>query len=654
MIVRKILIRILIISVLISLLTVNECNGSIKYITEIESFNLTVRIQDFGAISIDDEGYSAFDSSTAIQNAINYAANNAINSVDFGSSGRYMCKDIKLVGNMTYKANGAVLVCSPSIIEWQAILIADKKSNIVIDGLNIYGNQENVPGTIYNYSPMVQFISCSNVIIKNCYAHDSWGGAFVFSKDSINIDILHNKIQNVDVGCLFIGGVCSYVTFAHNEVLGGKNQYSEPIAIYGTNDHGLSHDIIITDNLLYNKAYSNGIEVLNAYKVLISRNICYGMSSGIDIGIDPEHNGDINISYDITIKDNIIYNCLFGIYGELKDSIISNNTIYSTRAEGIFIKGQNGHKSKNVKIINNKIINSDIKNNNPIIQLSNSDNCFLYGNTLTDIRVPMLSESGILITSNSDGNVIEENVISPVKNPLGCINVYSGKSNVIFNNKTSSIYDSGQGTVVINNDGTPALNISGWSGNNIDKTIYPQWSDILSIHCFGKRVVYNRIANAGYKGRRITIKWPSYSIGSISLSQGNNIKLSNGKTYNPKNAGATLTLISDGTKWVEESRRDVSKHPGDEVIDVSQVSSKTVEVGTTLESIYKPNTIQIKLANGKTTTVGVTWDKGHPLYDGNTKGVYIILGTLIIPKGVINTSNFQTYMKIIVENDYIY
>lgn len=66
-----------------------------------QSNNIAIDIRQFGAHSITESGYSTFDSSTAINTAIQYAKNNECDAVNFGS-GRFYAVNITLLSNMTY------------------------------------------------------------------------------------------------------------------------------------------------------------------------------------------------------------------------------------------------------------------------------------------------------------------------------------------------------------------------------------------------------------------------------------------------------------------------------------------------------------------------------------------------------------------------
>jgi glucan-binding YG repeat protein len=86
-----------------------------------------------------------------------------------------------------------------------------------------------------------------------------------------------------------------------------------------------------------------------------------------------------------------------------------------------------------------------------------------------------------------------------------------------------------------------------------------------------------------------------------------------------------------------------------EVTSVDSLTDKTVSNGTNKSDIGLPETIDVTLSNGTTTSAAVTWNNGSPAYDGNTARTYTFTGTLTLPDGVANPNNYTASVNVIVQ-----
>jgi parallel beta-helix repeat protein len=232
----------------------------------------SVNIKDFGAHSIDEKNYTTFNSSSAINKAIQYASAHNITVVDFGS-GRYYADRITLMSNISYVAtNGATLIAAPTSQTNYAVLQGWQLSNISFNGLDINGNMNVIPGNTMSGHSLVKLIGCTNVTFQNCNLHDNWYLAIDLENGCSYITVKNNKIFNTDSGVIALGTPSNFITVDSNEIWGGTNQYSEPVSIFNDGAAGLSHDITITNNLLHDKKIANGIQLRNTEKVLINNN----------------------------------------------------------------------------------------------------------------------------------------------------------------------------------------------------------------------------------------------------------------------------------------------------------------------------------------------------------------------------------------------
>lgn len=416
----------------------------------------SVKISDFGAHSIDEAGYSNFDSSVAINKAIQAAKNSGYTGVDFGS-GRYYAKGISLESNITYfSTQGAEIIAAKDIKVWASVIAANNKSNITIQGLTVNGNKQFVFGDGMSGSFMISFTTCTNVTVQNCYLYNSKYVAILMQNKCDYITIKNNKIYDTDCGVISSNQPSNNLVIDSNTIYGSKeNQNSEPIAIYNSNDNGLAHDITITNNIVHDKANASGILVMNATKVLIKGNTSYNVYSGITIGLDAFMKGSkVTASNDITITNNNIYNSSIGINGELNNSLITKNSISNIKGVGIQLATPAGRTlSSNDTVINNTITNINAAGaQEAAIKLLNTSNCTIDKNIVSDTRPTVLHYFAIQVAgADSSKNIIQNNnTLGATKKGGYQIYLQNGKNTTIKNN-VATILNQGTSNLLLNN-----------------------------------------------------------------------------------------------------------------------------------------------------------------------------------------------------------
>ncbi|MBU3191231.1 right-handed parallel beta-helix repeat-containing protein [Clostridium bowmanii] len=424
---------------------ITKSNNSTAPVTSTISYNNSINIKDFGAHSIDEVGYSKFDSSVAINKAIQAAKTSGSTSVDFGS-GRYYAKDITLESNMTYfsSTNSAELISSPDIKVWESILTAENKTQIVLKNLKLNGNWDVVAGDDMSGSPLVAFTKSDHITITDCYLYHNKYLAILLQFNCDYITIKNNTIYDTDCGILTAHDASNNLTIDNNLIYGDKYQYSEPIAIFNTNAKGLAHDITITNNTLHDKKYASGILVMNATKTLIKGNTIYNTDQGICIGMSRDLEDITNaVSNKVTITDNKINNCISGgIIAELSNSLISKNIISDIIGSGITLTSRgDGLSSSNCIIINNTLtnINSKLGQQEPALRLQNSLNCTIDKNTVSDNRTKAMHYFVIQVQGSAcNNNIIQNNTNLGTTNKDGYqIYVQDANSTIVRNNKAT-------------------------------------------------------------------------------------------------------------------------------------------------------------------------------------------------------------------------
>jgi hypothetical protein len=413
-------------------------------------------IKDFGAHSITETGYETFDSSVAINKAIQYAKTNNISSVDFGS-GKYYAKDISLESNITYfSTSDAELIASPDTKLWHSVLSATNKENITIKGLTINGNKDVVPGNTSQGSPLISLSTSNEVSINNCYLYNNQYLGILIQNNCNYLNIKNNKIYDTDCGIMSAHAASSNLLIDGNTIYGSKeNQFSEPIAIFNANTNGLAHDITITNNTVHDKLNASGIFVVNSTKVLIKGNTVYNTCTGINIGVDGGMSGDkVSASSDITITENNIYNCSGGITGELKNSLVSKNTLNNLNGTGIWLLTKNVLSPiSNDTITDNTITNiNSLGDQEPAIRLENTSDCIIDKNNVSDTRSTPVHWFVIQIAGGKSTNNIVQNNTNLGATAKGGYQIYiQNANNTTVQNNTATILDQGKETKLINN-----------------------------------------------------------------------------------------------------------------------------------------------------------------------------------------------------------
>ncbi|HEY5588332.1 MAG TPA: right-handed parallel beta-helix repeat-containing protein [Candidatus Paceibacterota bacterium] len=451
-----------VLGVLLLLLSTANVNASTISQTNVStavksiSYSSSIKIKDFGAHSIDEQGYSKFDSSSAINKAIQFAKQSGRNSIDFGN-GRYYANNILLESNITYfSIDDAEIISSSNIKVWESIFAAEHKSNIIIKGLKFNGNWDVVAGNDQEGSMLVSLSTSKDVSIENCYFYQNKFSAISIQSNCNNITIKNNEIKDTDCGIITVHEASNYITIDNNIIYGNKMKVSEPIAIYNSNKNGLAHDITITNNTVYGKVYATGILVTNAVKVLIKNNNIYNCDLGIGIGVSSPTDSSVTICKNITITKNNIYDCISGgITAEVADSSIYSNIIHDIVGSGITLTASHANTfSTNTKIYDNTVTNTNSKvgNYEPAIRLQKSLNCVIENNIVRDTRVNPNNFCAIQVQGKDcNYNVVQNN--KELGNLLkGGYSIYiqDAKNTTVKNNK-ANVLNQGTGTSSIGN-----------------------------------------------------------------------------------------------------------------------------------------------------------------------------------------------------------
>jgi parallel beta-helix repeat protein len=504
-----------------------------------------IKISDYGAHSIDEVGYSTFDSSSAINAAIQAAVSSPTRkAVDFGS-GRYYAVNITLASGINYfSTRGAELITLPSASFGNTCLVKGTNlSNVKIFGLTLNGNKGVVPGNVNDGTTLLLLSGCTQVHVQNCYLYNNEYGAIRIVDGCNNIHVLDNEIYNTDCAIMTQGIACNQLELANNVIHVGS---SDGIVMYCTN--GTSQNVVIEGNMVYGKTGGNGI-ILQAVKNLtVSNNVLNGNASGINIKTP---NGTTTNGVDnATIIGNTISNSVTGpgiVAKYLTNSLIESNNISNVYQNGITMQNSDNNTIQNNNIVNcnlqkltfyplvltssnNNIAKQNVirDNNSPINHTQTivvnsdgttpSDNNFLIGN------IGFNSTPAIfLIQSNCHNNICVDNVGGgyPIDQGTGTIIVSNRKTNGQFSTVTIS-----SGTVSINN------------GFEYQKFSASAAQSVTTI-------------NGGtFAGQKIIVLFADVNTTLVNTT--GNLRL-NGN-FTPTSVNASITLMYNGTNWQEVSR----------------------------------------------------------------------------------------------------
>lgn len=627
-------------------------------VSVITTTSQAVKITDFGAKPITEpDGGEYFDSSSAIQKAIDYAAENNISSVDFGE-GTYYATGVELKSNITYTSSGkATLKMLPGTTEWKYILGGTKLSNITVDNVNFDGNQKKVYGDGKKGTFLIQFTNSKNITVQNCYLHDTFGTAINFQQECSNILAKNNLVVNTDVGIATSAAASNYVTFEGNEIYGTPDWiWSEPLGIYNDASRGLAHDIVIRNNKIHDKPKALGILVQNVHDILIENNEAYNCCSGITVD---EQLGTGKLSYNVTIRNNYSHDNNSNISIVAKDSIVEGNTLTNARGTGVWLT----NSSVKDKTTQKRLLSENVIVRNNEISVSNEDK--LTG--ADGIRI------GIHGYSPTDC-LIENNTINYDKALTYDIELQGGQSNIIRNNKlanTNSNYliylqdaintvcegdikNPGEGNISLLDQGKNNIilnaGIKYYGGYQKNRTInygnpWGVTSDMVLIETEGE---YDTIP-ASWVGRQLTVKMPY--VGKSKIVCGGNIKLANDAPFTATAAWGSITFIYDGTNWNEVSRdpNRVDK------VSIKTINTKVDDVKATsstaiTEDVIKllPEKVNVTLSDGTSKDLGVKWLSLCPEYNSEKNGTYVFIGRPILESGISNYTDREIVAHVVV------
>ncbi|MBI5827663.1 MAG: right-handed parallel beta-helix repeat-containing protein [Deltaproteobacteria bacterium] len=243
---------------------------------------------------------------------------------------------------------------------WQTVIAiggiyVNNSSNVTIRDINI--------GYIKSWP--VNTVGSSDVFVENCTMYGS-GNSCEFAAGSANCWFIGNMVYDInDEGIAFYGGV--FRSGAIGNIVANSTAGSGISILNDSAQSAACHDIVISDNILYNNHYSgieanSGIGTLN-YNIGIHNNLCLYNNKGNIGGQGGIHIGD---AYLVNISDNMIHhdgagaNASYGIRvsGGSSSVMITGNQIGDEGQGGTLGVGVNLESASYILITGNRFYDS--------------------------------------------------------------------------------------------------------------------------------------------------------------------------------------------------------------------------------------------------------------------------------------------------------
>lgn len=405
------------------------------------------------------KGDGITDDSTAINNAINFVANQSFGSSSGGCvllpTGTYKCNssinlksNVKLIGtNVTldFSTSGAngVVCSSVSNIELHSISVTSDPnhygvyltgtSNAKLNNVNTTGGyygcaiQNSSSNVIVENSSFnnagsasgtgLQVYQSSNIFISKCKANNNYSHGFVlWNADYVSI-VQCQANNNGNTANNFGGGIVVSLGVTHCVV--------DACLMLGNVFAGLDLDMQQNQAPLNTDSYS-----------IFSNNIIKDTQSTTGCGIFLQYGNYCNLD------NNLIYNCGYGI--QLKNSNhanINNNKIYNASYRGIYLTSTSGTNNVYNNVTANEINGgATVVNASSSMTLNNQNNVIVSGNIFSSSTYEGISMSGCNYVKFT-GNILDNMCITASSYPY---TIYIGTSNNI--NISENVINSASGS----------------------------------------------------------------------------------------------------------------------------------------------------------------------------------------------------------------
>ena len=370
-------------------ITLNGYNVKDKYVRDkIPYLEWYVNVKEYGA-----KGDGITDDIQAFNNAL---ASMVEGGVLYIPSGTYVISEtLNIPSNITMLGGENAEIIVDSAFDGTMIEITNGTSNVELNNIIFNGNCQNLTGTVAN-----EFV-CNKLRIIKCEFknYNEFNPIQVHSSNDVLID--SNYVHDVIFGdCIAVSG-CTKANIINNVCM----NYDDTAIVSASG----SHDVIIANNFIdreidYSSSAHQSIAVADSWEVVVSNNIINERSQsdfGIRVRKDDNTQG---YAHDVLISNNIVYNARWSVLLENTYNVIVEGNKLNNGGTGIALT-----QCDNINIINNEIIESGLGTHmygSSIKNISLSNNIYL-NKTIIPSRFVLVQLTGDNIEAS--GNRIEDN-----------------------------------------------------------------------------------------------------------------------------------------------------------------------------------------------------------------------------------------------------
>ena len=512
-----------------------------------------VNVKSFGAV-----GDGVTDDTSAITKAFTKS-----NNVYF-PAGVYLTNQISLTGKtkLTITGDNAVLLASPSIENYQSVLYIDNSSNILIKGITIDGNKENIEGDPTGGVFNTRITDCHDIEIIDCKSVNSYYGVVCFYDECYNIVIDNFTSYDTDCGLIFAqtqDNIDNGATKVSHDVIIRNSHFergtSEGISLYTrasidtiTGLFSKNHYNFDIFNCVFDSKSDAGhsIYLYNAEQIRVKGCVIKNTDNCTNNGIY------IYSANDIDINDCYINNCYYKgitISSYAKNVTIQNCHLLQNviKAAGIGIYIKNNIFNDCFKTASSALSSVSIENNNIIVE-----------NNIFEIKDYTPEEDCYFLNASADVNnvkIINNTFIkNDITDKIYDINTAWGSTasyiELLGNNGITS-------TKLKNTNTTDVMLIDGYLGYSFSVTSSNQYCKLLFVG--NETRIYNFTYDGevhiesflGWKPKEGTIvRFNVTFTNAVKLMNMNNIQTKTGESRLLEN-GETIQFIYFDGIWHE-------------------------------------------------------------------------------------------------------
>lgn len=498
-------------------------------VTVRDAVGLPVSVKVYGAV-----GNGSTDDTAAIELA--FAA--AVGKTVYFPPGTYVIDDATIAGSCHIKGAGmgqTILKVKNSQAAGRYGLNAGGYDDVTISDLTIDGNKAN-QSTVNKEAVLITGARAvlRNVEVKNTYdvGVQIYEGTDYLVESCVFRGCAGNSLQLAKpIRARVIGNLVSGGTLAGILCGGADDGHDVTIAnnvVWDCDDIGIAlggadlRRAAVTGNTVYGCG-DNAIDIGNASEVTVTGNTCHSSRAGI-VSDAPTLGDQVAVVGNVVHSMSLALTNPHGIYiGGASRFTITGNIVYEIRGHGIAVAGcVDGVISGNV------VMNAGSGVEAYGIQVAAaSDRVLIVGNRIGDRRTPdypNTQAAGILSESDCTNTTVLNNDLTHALTADNTI-ILQGTGGIIDGNRGDSGFGNGttvasSATVTLPDDGEYFI-ISGTT-------------TITSV-------------TAKHAGKRVTLKFS----GALTFTDGSNLVLAGNFVTT---ADDTITLISDGTNWIETGR----------------------------------------------------------------------------------------------------